>query len=71
MKLKFGVYTSGYVVLSFIEIGTVKRGIDSMGNKKKKMRLRIEQNIGEMLLFRAKIESKIRKNKKGKDRSLK
>ena len=36
MKLKFGVYTSGYVVLSFIEIGTVKRGIDSMGNKKKK-----------------------------------
>lgn len=25
------------------------------------MRLRIEQNIGEMFLFRAKIESKIRK----------
>lgn len=71
MKLKFGVYTSGYVVLLFIEIGTVKRGIDSMGNKQKKMRLRIEQNIGEVFLFRAKIESKIRKNKKGKDRSLK
>lgn len=27
------------------------------------MRLRIEQNIGEMFLFRAKIESKIRKGK--------
>ena len=35
------------------------------------MRLRIEQNIGEMFLFRAKVESKIRRNKKGEDRSLK
>ena len=35
MTPKFGVYSSGYVVMSFIKLGTIKRRVDSMGNNKK------------------------------------
>lgn len=33
MTPKFVVYASGSVIMSFIKLGTIKRRVDSMGNK--------------------------------------